>query len=115
MEALTVHLFVFATAPWWLLFSPSWGDKGELLGKESWSEVCSEKAPDPSEMFFRDSEVAKKKIPNRQHHEEVGKTDELLSIDCWKKPPQVLAGPKSTSLIRCSHHLKREGKKYTYF
>lgn len=84
-----------------------------MLGEESWSEACSEKAPDPSEMFFRDSEVAKK-IPNRQRHKKVGKTDELLSIDCWKKSPQVLAGPQLTSLIRCSHHLKREGKKRTH-
>lgn len=59
-EALTVRLFVFATAPWWLLLPPSWGDGGELLGEDSGSKVCSEgEAPNPSEKFLRDSDVAK--------------------------------------------------------
>lgn len=39
------------------------------------------------------------------------KMDELLSIDCWHKPPRALAGPKSTSVIRSSHHLEEKGKK----
>lgn len=41
IQALTVHLFVFVTAPWWLLFSPFWGDEGDMLGK-SGREACSE-------------------------------------------------------------------------
>lgn len=31
---------------------------------------------------------------------------EVLSIDCWHKPQQALAGLKSTSVIRSSHHLE---------
>lgn len=59
IEALTVRLFVFATAPWWLLFSPFGGDGGELQGEESGSEVCSGgEVPNPSEKFLRDSDVA---------------------------------------------------------
>lgn len=49
--------------------------------------------------------------PNGQGHEAVRKMDELLSIDCWHKPPRALAGPKSTSAIRSSHHLEEKGNK----
>lgn len=71
-------------------------------------------APNPSEKFLRDSDVAKIYIfspPNRQGHEAVRKMDELLSIDCWHKPPRALAGPRSTSVIRSSHHLEEKGNK----
>lgn len=41
IQTLTVRLFVFVTAPWWLLFSPSWGDDDGVL-REAGREVCSE-------------------------------------------------------------------------
>lgn len=38
IRALTVHLSVVATAPWWLLLSPWWGDDGDVLGTSGRSE-----------------------------------------------------------------------------
>lgn len=87
-----------------------------LLGEDSGSKVCGEgEAPNPSVKFLRDSDVAENIFfcppPNRQGHKAVRKMDELLSIDRWHKPPRALAGPKSTSVIRSSHHLEEKRKK----
>lgn len=40
IQPLTVHLFVSVTAPWWLLFSPSWGDKGEAKNRGRLVRKC---------------------------------------------------------------------------
>lgn len=40
IQALTVHLFVSVTAPWWLLFSPSWGGEGEAMRWGSLTRKC---------------------------------------------------------------------------
>ncbi len=40
IQALTVHLFVSVTAPWWLLFSPSWGGEGEVMCWGSLAGKC---------------------------------------------------------------------------
>lgn len=58
IQALTVHLFVFETAPCWLLFAPSGGVKGEvmikggsLVGRLWWGAVRSLGGGFPSEIL----------------------------------------------------------------
>lgn len=52
IHTLTVHLFVSVTAPWWLLFSPSWGGDGEVMCWGSLAGWCGGEVSNPSVMFF---------------------------------------------------------------
>lgn len=61
--------------------------------------------------FLRDSDMVKILFfppKKRQGYKAVRKMAELLSIDCWNKPPRALAGLKSASVIRSSHHLEEK-------
>lgn len=87
------------------------GRQGGVAGERSPGVKCvAAKRRRIPQKFLRGYDAAKIFLSpqKRQGHKVVRKIDELLSINCWYKPPQALAGLKSTSVIRSSHHLEEK-------
>lgn len=92
---------------------PLLGTRGEMLGGgvPEWNVRQGEKAPNPSEKFLRDSDVANINIfssKKRGSLKAVCKMAQWLLMDSWHEPQQALAGLKSTSVSRSSHHLQEK-------
>lgn len=93
IQALTVHLFVSVTAPWWLLLSPSRGVEGEVMiwrGESGW-DVCGRELYDPSAAVFlqRYSRSGKGGWWREECHAEGGGMEILLSINRQDKGSAV--------------------------
>lgn len=107
IQALTVHLFVSVTAPWWLLFSPSWGGEGEVkcCGSLAGKSVVGRRPIPHWCSSFRDKEVAKR-VPRRGRWAGDTAVNQLPG-----QSSTSIHWPKSHSLIRRAHHLMKRGER----
>lgn len=107
IQALTVHLFVSVTAPWWLLFSPSWGGKGEVMcwGSLAGKRVVGRRLVPQWCSSFRDSGRGKERATQREVNWRY-----CCQSTCQDEAPQVFCWPKSHSLFRCAHHLMKRNR-----
>lgn len=99
MQALTVHLSVVATAPWRLLFSPWWGDAGDVLGMSCQECECWRAGSFLSGVLPLENQSS---VPKSRRENGDGAFSRRLvrgsTRVCWAK---------SSSLIKSAHHLKR--------
>lgn len=104
IQALTVHLFVSVTAPWWLLFSPSWGGKGEVMcwGSLAGKRVVGRRLVPQWCSSFRDSGRGEERATQWEVNWRY-----CCQSTCQDEAPQVFRWPKSHSLFRYAHHLMK--------
>lgn len=102
IQALTVHLSVVVTAPWRLLFSPWWGEEGDVFGKSVRNANAGEM--EDSAVFLLWRVKAQCQREGRKWDGDGAFSRRLVQGStsvCWAK---------TSSLIKSADHLKRKQK-----